>query len=194
MPCPDRHAPASGTTPGRRRWPPVGATLIELVLALALAAALVMAAVPVWRGWLATLRLLGQAHALAGTMNHARSEAMKNGNRATICRSPDGVMCADAGGWEQGWILFEDADGDGERGPDEAVIRHEPAAPPGIRMAANAPIADYISYTSYGHARRTNGALQMGTIRACLAGTREILIVLAHSGRIRVERTDVECG
>ena len=46
-----------------------------------------------------------------------------------------------------------------------------------------------MSYTSLGHARMLNGALQMGTFTVCRSGQRALHVVLANSGRVRTERT-----
>jgi hypothetical protein len=43
---------------------------------------------------------------------------------------------------------------------------------PGITITANGPLDDYVSYTSIGHARMLNGALQMGTFTICKRGQR----------------------
>ena len=69
----------------------------------------------------------------------------------------------------------------------------EGRAPPGITIEANRPLDDYVSYTSLGHARMLNGALQMGTFTVCRSGQRALHVVLANSGRVRIERTAVRC-
>jgi uncharacterized protein YjhX (UPF0386 family) len=38
-----------------------------------------------------------------------------------------------------------------------------------------------------------NGALQMGTFTVCRSGQRALHVVLANSGRVRTERTDIPC-
>ena len=42
---------------------------------------------------------------------------------------------------------------DGEIDPDEIVLHREGPAPNGITMHGDRPVADYVSYTSLGHAR-----------------------------------------
>jgi len=73
------------------------------------------------------------------------------------------------------------------------VLGIEGHAPPGITITANGPLDDYVSYTSIGHARMLNGALQMGTFTICKRGQRALHVVLANSGRVRTERTAVAC-
>ena len=50
------------------------------------------------------------------------------------------------------------------------AVAHDRAAAPGITIRGNLPVADYVSYTSLGYARRTDGALQMGTFTVCRTG------------------------
>jgi type IV fimbrial biogenesis protein FimT len=175
---------------GRR----AGFSLIELLIAVAIFGLLVLAAGPSYRHWIAAQQLANHAHFLAGMLNQARSEAIKSGYRVNLCKSRDRQQCADdGGGWESGWILYIDENQDGEIGGDEPVIRRE--GPPGndITVRGNRPVADYVSYTSLGHARMLSGALQMGTFVVCKPGQDELHVVLANSGRARVQPTTQPC-
>jgi len=171
-----------------------GFSLIELLIAVAVVGLLVLAAGPSYRHWIAAQQLANHAHFLAGMLNQARSEAIKSGYRVNLCKSRDGRQCADDGsGWEQGWILYVDENQDGEISDGEPVIRSD--GPPGddITVRGNRPVADYVSYTSLGHARMLSGALQMGTFVVCKPGQDALQVVLANSGRARVQPTAQRC-
>lgn len=171
-----------------------GFSLIELLIAVAIAGLLVLAAGPSYRRWIAAQQLANHAHFLAGMLNQARSEAIKSGYRVNLCKSRDGRQCADDNrGWEQGWILYVDENQDGEINDGEPVIRSD--GPPGddITVRGNRPVADYVSYTSLGHARMLSGALQMGTFVVCKPGQDALQVVLANSGRARVQPTAQRC-
>ena len=60
-------------------------------------------------------------------------------------------------------------------------------------MLANRPLEEYVSYTDLGQARLLNGALQMGTFTVCRSGQLALHVVLANSGRVRIEKTDDRC-
>jgi len=60
-------------------------------------------------------------------------------------------------------------------------------------VQANRPVGEYVSYTSIGHARMLNGALQMGTFTVCRSGHRALNVVLAGSGRVRIDKTNSRC-
>jgi len=169
-----------------------GHTLAELLAGMALAALLVVMALPGYRAWIADEQLMNHARLLAGSMQLARSEAIKRGHRVNLCKSANGVQCADAGRWDQGFILHGDFDRTGEVDGADTIIRFEPA-PRDIRVSANRPLQDYVSYTSFGHARMLSGALQMGTFTVCKPGRRAVEVVLVATGRVRIDRTKVIC-
>jgi prepilin-type N-terminal cleavage/methylation domain-containing protein len=102
--------------------------------------------------------------------------------------------CATGGRWEDGWIVFADHNDDGDRDDDETIIAVEPPSRPGITIRGNKPVSQYVSYTSYGHTRMANGALQMGTLTVCRPGSKAVDVVLANGGRVRVDRTKTKCG
>lgn len=171
-----------------------GFSLIELLIAVGIVGLLVLAAGPSYRSWIAAQQLANHAHFLAGTLNQARSEAIKSGYRVNLCKTRDGEQCADDGsGWELGWILFIDENQDGEISAGETVIRTLGPPGNGITVRGNRPVADYVSYTSLGHARMLSGALQMGTFVVCKPGQDALQVVLANSGRARVQTTRQRC-
>jgi type IV fimbrial biogenesis protein FimT len=170
-----------------------GWTLIELMIALALGALLVSLAVPGYQDWIANYQLASRAEQLAGSLTLARSEAIKRGQRVTLCRAPDGWHCGDSAGWEAGWLVYVDMNGDGSITGDEPVLRSEGAAATGIHVHGNRPVDDYVSFTGLGHARLQNGGLQMGTFTICRRGLPARKVVLANSGRIRVEKSRDVC-
>ena len=173
--------------------PSCGFTLVEALVALAVAALLLTLGVPAYGDWLRKVELANTASALADTLQRARAEAVKHGGRVNLCKSVDRSHCTSSGGWETGWLLFYDDDRDGQVGSAETVVSIVPAAARGITARANQPLANYVSFTGAGHARLLNGALQMGTFTVCRAGMRGYQVVLAHSGRVRVDRTPGVC-
>jgi type IV fimbrial biogenesis protein FimT len=171
----------------------VGFSLLELMMALMIFAVLFTTVPPAYRGWIAAQQLANHAHFVADTLDRARSEAIKHGYRVNVCKTQDGRQCTDRGSWESGWLMYVDENHDGEIDPDEIVLHREGPAPDGITMHGNRPVADYVSYTSLGHARLLNGALQMGTFLVCKPGQNALKVVLANSGRARIDKTGERC-
>ena len=170
-----------------------GATLLELLAALAVAALLLRLSVPVYATWIARLEQHGAAEALVNALQRARSEAIRRSERVTVCRSVDGRSCAGPGTWQVGWLTFDDLANAGQPAPGEPPIA--PAAPLAgtISIVGNRPVADYVSYTPYGHPRSLSGALQIGTFTVCRSGLQALQVVLASSGRLRLVQTVTPC-
>jgi type IV fimbrial biogenesis protein FimT len=179
--------------PGRVRLLVAGLTLVELLIAVALAGVLLGIAIPGYRDWIAGYQLANHAQQLAASMAYARGEALKRGVRVSLCRTTDGRQCAEGAGWDAGWIVYVDRNRNGRVDTDEPVLRVEPPAALGVRTEANRPVENYVSFTGSGHARLLNGGLQMGTFTVCRSGAPATRVVLANSGRVRTEKTREPC-
>jgi len=182
---------ASPPAPAVPRAP--GFTLVEVLIGLAIASALLLAATRSLGSWIPRTQQRNHAEALVQALHHARSEAIKRGHRVDLCPSADGATCDPAGRWELGWLLFADPDRDGDRSAGEEVVRREAHAGDGITVRGNRPVADYVSFTSQGLARLTTGALQMGTFTVCKPGQNALEVVLANGGRPRLQDVPVPC-
>lgn len=168
-----------------------GFTLVELLVALAITGVLLGLGAPAMGAWLAEQELQQRADALLHALDRARSEAVKRGSRVHVCPDASGACPGSAAAWEGGWTVAATPPA-GSTGTAVAIA-HERAATAGITVRGNRPVADYVSYTSLGYARRIDGALQMGSFTVCRAGHKARRIVLANSGRARLERTSEAC-
>jgi type IV fimbrial biogenesis protein FimT len=171
-----------------------GLTLLELLAAIVVLGTLLVMAPAAYSDWISAQQLANHARFLVDTLHLARSEAIKQGYRVNVCKSADGRQCDALAGWESGWIVFVDENRDGQVEGDERVIRREGRAPEGVTITANHPVADYVSYTGLGHTRMLNGALQMGTFLICKGGQDALRVVIANSGRARIEKTQEHCS
>lgn len=175
-----------------------GFTLVEALSVLAVAAVLVSVAVPSMEDLLDSSRVTAAANELLGDLLLTRSEAMKRRTRVVMCKSADGQWCTAAGGWQQGWIVFEDANGDGLRGAAEKLVRMQPALAGNLRLTGTAPVAKYVSYAPNGATRTAGGGFQAGTLTVCAASPGPAdgrQIILNASGRPRTTKVELpSCG
>jgi type IV fimbrial biogenesis protein FimT len=170
-----------------------GFTVIELMIALALGGILLATAAPNWRAFLATSELREHSETLMRALSVARSEAIKRGTRVDLCPSTDQLRCTPSAKWDVGWLTFVNEANAAQPLAAATILSGERPARNGITIAGNRPVGDYISFTSLGHARRHDGALQMGTLTICRRGQDARKVVLANSGRVRIDVTHEAC-
>jgi type IV fimbrial biogenesis protein FimT len=171
-----------------------GFTLVELFVVLAIASILLGAAVPSFKGLIRSVKLTDAANDLFASLVLTRSEAAKRHVRVTMCKSADGNRCAKIGGWEQGWIVFEDADDDGVRDDNDAIVQRVDPLPVDMRLSGNLNVSKYISYSPTGETKMASGAFQAGTITLCnvsIEGENARQIVLSAAGRPRTQKARV---
>lgn len=85
-----------------------GFTLIELLVAITVASILAAIAVPAFNSFVMNDRDATQINSLAGSLNYARSMAVKLNTQGgvQVCPSSDGQTCnAPARGWAGGWVV-----------------------------------------------------------------------------------------
>ncbi|WP_321920746.1 GspH/FimT family pseudopilin [Burkholderia sp. BCC1998] len=94
-----------------------GFTLVELMVAIALAAAIGLYAAPAFDQWRMRERVEARALALLGALSFARTEATRLGVRVTLCRAGRDGDCVrpgercDPAEWSCGWIVSGQFDG-----------------------------------------------------------------------------------
>ncbi|MBF0340786.1 MAG: GspH/FimT family pseudopilin [Magnetococcales bacterium] len=84
-----------------------GYTLVEMLIVLAIVAILASLAAPFLIAVAQDNRLATQINLLVGTLQFARTEAIKRGTTITVCRSDDGTICGS--NWKNGWIILSGA-------------------------------------------------------------------------------------
>jgi type IV fimbrial biogenesis protein FimT len=149
----------------------LGFTLIELMVTIAIAAVLAGLAAPSFRELIASNRLKSHTSALHSSLLQARSEAIKRNSRVVLCKSPDGATCVTTGDWQQGWVVFSDADNDAQIDAGELVIQKVGALSGDFVLKGDGDLAEYVSYSSTGAAKlKASDAEQAGKFRLCPSG------------------------
>lgn len=92
-----------------------GFTLIELLVVMSIMSILLAIALPSFQDTIERSVTNSQIKLLMTTLNLARSEAIKRGTNVAICSiNDDGNVDCDAQEWQDGWIVFVDANGDAD--------------------------------------------------------------------------------
>jgi type IV fimbrial biogenesis protein FimT len=164
--------------------PAAGFTLIELVVALAVAGVLIGLAIPAMRTFVESQRSTAAINQLIGTVQFARSAALTASGTASLCPSANGVDCGARDAWHVGAIVFDDRNRNGRRDTDEAVLRGFPSLPEGSRAYWRSfRNRSYLSFTGSGVT-----AWQNGHFRYCPGSDDPRLIreiVINPQGRVR---------
>jgi len=139
-----------------------GVTLIEVMVVVGIVAILAMMAAPNFRAMIERNQINSAANELMMGLQLVRSEAIRLNSTVTLCRSANGTACGSPAGWESGWIVFHDRDGDGsvtpaQAGPPavaaDAVLRTWGALGPRLTLRGSADVAQRVSYNALGQAQ-----------------------------------------
>jgi type IV fimbrial biogenesis protein FimT len=106
-----------------------GFTLIEALVVLSIIAVLLSLAAPSFKSMIQSNNMTSTVNGFLADMRFARSEAIRRGGNVVICRSdsPEAAnpICSTnlLIGWESGWIIFHDLDGNGSKASTDPLLR-----------------------------------------------------------------------
>lgn len=172
-----------GRARARRRA--AGVTLLELLMVVSIVGILLAVGVPAFSELAADNRRAGAVNALVTAVHHTRSEAVKRAAPVVWCPSVDGRQCSGSSdGWHQGWLIFENLDGDRPARVDagEPVIRRGNPRP-GSTITANRAAFVFRPLNK----RATNGTLVVCDHRGAAAAR---AVIISPVGRPRTSDRD----
>ncbi|MFC5577660.1 GspH/FimT family pseudopilin [Lysobacter niabensis] len=179
---------AAPATPRRQR----GVTLVELMVALTVLAILAVAAMPNLRAIVNAGRLAAAANETVATLQSARVEAIRLNRRTVACLSAapnaDVPACSAAG---NGWIVFQDANRDGQYAAAERLIRRATVSG-NVQLLGSAAFANKVTFNADGMARDAGGSLLNAVVSVCLPTTEpqenERDVSISAGSRVRITR------
>ena len=162
-----------------------GLTLVELVTTLAVAGIGLAVVVPSWSALTDRSQITTTANQLLTHLRYARNVAVSRNIPVSLCPSDDGTTCSgDTRGWQRGYIVFGDPDGDRKRSADEPLLQVQDAQTGQLQIHST-KARPAVRYRSDGAAWSTNT-----TFSICLGDDQDAnrAVVLYGSGRARVDR------
>lgn len=163
-----------------RPHPASGFTLPELAAAVAIIGILAAIAGAVANGAVHAARAADARAALLDTYQSAIRHAATRGVHVVACPI-DGTGCADTVHWNAGWLLFEDRDGDRQRGGSERIVHIWPPLGGGVGLASTAGRKRLLFQPSGGNA----GSNVTFTVCDARGPAEAMQLVIANDGRLR---------
>jgi len=168
--------------------PESGFTLLELIITLAISAILIALAVPSMQSFLGDSEMSATSNDFVYSLQTARSEAIKRAGPVALCPSSqplaDDPGC-DAISYVNGWIVFFDADGNGQRNAGEDLIQQSGPRSAAFTFAADTVFAERVYFGESGTSINPVGIPLSGNIDISLADSDEQRVIrVAANGRI----------
>jgi type IV fimbrial biogenesis protein FimT len=169
--------------PNRRQR---GFTLLEMIAALLIGSLLVGVGAPALSAFKVRMQVRAALADVSASLALARITAVSHGRAAMLCPSADGVRCSGGQEWSDGWLVYVDANGDGDPASGE-IVRYVARLPADLSLRSTAG-RGRLRFQPTGWASGTNVTLNL-----CTGETPRARVILNNAGRVRVERDRADC-
>ena len=139
-----------------------GFTLIELIIVIGIMGIVMLFAVPNFIEMIANNRISSSTSDFIGSLQLAKAESAARITPVSVCKKNSAsTACVAGGDWEQGWIVFIDANANGAVNAGDTVLQVHEALHTGITFRGTAGVADFINYTPSGRTSITGTEILM---------------------------------
>lgn len=170
-----------------------GITLIELLVTLSIAVVTLTVGVAAFRELVADTRMTTAVNDLIASMQLARSEAVRRGERVTLCPDDPSTAntfdCSGGTDWTVGYIVFADSNSDGVVADQGDVIRKIEEIPASISITSGSRTR--ITFQADGSSAGFNT-----TFSVCDQGgsAQQRAVILSDTGRAYTSLGGGSCG
>ena len=162
-----------------------GLTLIELLTTTAVLGISLAVAVPGWSSFAQRNQITTTTNLMLTHLRYARSEAVKRQTFISLCPSDDGASCSgNPRGWQRGYLVFRDDNGNRSRDEDEPLLRAQGTAPSNLSLFST-PGRPAVRFRADGAAWSTNTTFSVCAGEDVSANR---AVVLYGTGRARTDR------
>lgn len=161
--------------------PANGFTLIEALIAMAVAAVLLAIAVPAWSHAKAAAYSGSVRADLAATLLDAVRHSAIAGTEVVVCPTTAAGQCSGQANWDHGWMAFADINGNRAHDAHETLLLEEEPLPTGVHLRSTTGRTRLIFQPSGGNA----GSNVTFTLCDSRGPERATTLVLSNTGALR---------
>lgn len=132
-----------------------GYTMVELIVVMTIVGIVIGIAVPSYKYVTNSNRVSAEVNQLLSDLQYARSEAVKEGSPVTVCPASNPTAtnpCPTSGvtTWNTGWIVFSDANGNGQLDTGDQILRIQPGFSTSDTFVSSDSGVAYVSFNREG--------------------------------------------
>ncbi len=157
-----------------------GFTLIELLVTVVVMSILLTVGIPSFSRMIINNSVNADRDFLFNSLVYARSEAIKRGRKISICKSVNLTTCDNSADWEDGWIVFEDTNGNGAL-LNETILRVQQALKRDISVSFDG--GNFVTFDGLGKSPGTSGTFTFN--HSSGDATYKRTVTLSSTGRSR---------
>lgn len=169
-----------------------GFSLIELMVTLSIGGILLAVGLPSFKDFMASSEMSATNNALVYSVQVARSNALERLVPTGVCTSSNSMdsdaSCDTAADFNEGWIVYADDDGDGQRGDDEEILSRKEAPGNQFTFTPDAVFQSQIYFNDSGSSINVSGMPVSGDIEIDYGnGIQRRIITVSANGRVSTE-------